>query len=170
MKPRYYALLFLLLVPLQSHAFDLISIGGIKPDLALALVFMIGLLTGPVEAALAGIGIGLLQDIASASLLGLSGLSRGAVGLAAGLLGTKVLNVSSPAVVLFLAGFSLLEGILFTLYWQMTSGATPVLQLIFAHFLPQAVYTGVLGFVLLRFIGRRDVIPLLKRHDIQKEL
>jgi len=169
MKPRYYGILFLLLMPFQSHLFDPISIAGIKPDLALALVFIIGLLTGPLEAALAGVGIGLLQDVASVSLLGLSGLSRGVIGLVTGLLGTKVLNVSSPAVALVLAGFSLLEGLLFAFYWQLTSGDTPILQLLFTRFLPQAVYTGILGYVLLRFMGRRDVIPHLKRHDIQKD-
>ena len=70
---------------------------GIKPDLALVVLFIIGLLTGPAEAALAGMGIGLLQDIGSASLLGFSGFTRGLVGLGAGLLGTRVLDIASPA-------------------------------------------------------------------------
>lgn len=169
MKSPVYVILFLLIVPFQASLIDKISLGGIKPDLALAVLFVIGLLTGPVEAAMAGMGIGLLQDIASASFIGVSGMTRGLVGLAAGLLGTRVLDSSSPAVVPFLALFSLVEGVLILSFLQVTGGAVPVFSLIIGRLLPQAIYTSLLGLLVLRLVSRKKVLPLLKRHDIETE-
>ncbi len=109
MKPRVYFAIALLVIPVQATLFTPLSIAGIKPDLPLVLIYIIGLLTGPAEAALAGIGMGLVQDIAGASLLGLTGFSRGLVGLAAGFLGRRVLDIASPSNIVFLSAFSLAE-------------------------------------------------------------
>jgi rod shape-determining protein MreD len=170
MKPYVYACILLLIIPFQSTLLNPLSIFGIKPDLSLAILFIIGLLTGPVEAALAGISIGLMQDIGSASLLGFSGLTRGLVGLGAGLLGSRVLDISNPVIVLFLTVFSLVEGILISLFLQTTYGEVPFFTMIASRLVPQAIYTSVLCFFLLRFADRRDILHLLKRRDIQKEL
>ncbi len=169
MKPRVYLIIFLLFIPFQASLLNPLSLGGIKPDLALAVLYIIGLLTSPVESTLAGMAMGLLQDIGSASLIGFTGLTRGFVGLAAGLLGSKVLDISSPTIVLFLAFFSLAEGILISLFLQVTYGAIPFFSIL-GHLLPQALYTGILGFVLLRLVGKKDVLPMLKRRALQKEL
>jgi len=169
MKPRVYLIIFFLLIPVQASLFELISLAGIKPDLGLALVYIIGLLTGPAEAALAGLGIGLLQDIGSASVLGFSGISRGLVGLFAGLLGQRVLNISSPSNSLFLAAFCLLEGIVVTIFMQMLYGSVPIFSLIAGRVLPQAVYTGLLGLLLLQLMNNREFIVSLTRRALQKE-
>jgi rod shape-determining protein MreD len=170
MKPYVYFIIFVLIIPLQASLFNLVSIAGIKPDLALAVLFIIGLLTGPIEAALAGMGIGLLQDVGSASLLGFSGLTRGLVGLAAGLLGSRILDISNPLIVLFLAVFSLGEGLLISLFLQTTYGLVPFFSTIAGRLIPQAIYTSVLCYLLLRLVRQRNVLRLLKRRDFQKEL
>ena len=107
MKPRIYLIILLLIIPIQASLFSPLSLAGIKPDLALAVIYIIGLLTGPGEAALAGIGIGLVQDIGSASFIGLNGFTRGLIGLFAGLFGKRVLDISSPSNFILLAAFSL---------------------------------------------------------------
>lgn len=170
MKPRVYFIILLLLIPFQASLLDPLSFAGIKPDIGLALLFIIGLTTGPGEAALAGMGIGLLQDISSASLLGLSGLTRGLAGLAAGLLGSKVLDISSPTVMLFLAVFSLAEGLLIAFFLQVTYGTVPFFSILGGHLLPQALSTSLLGYFLLRMVGKKGVLPMLKRRALQKEL
>ncbi len=172
MKPRVYVILLLLIVPFQASLLDMLSLGGIKPDLALAVLFVIGLLTGPVEAAMAGMAIGLVQDIGSASLIGFSGFTRGLVGLAAGLLGSKVLDTTSPAVVLVLGGLSMAEGILISLFLHVTDGAVPFFSLAAGRLLPQAIYTTLLGLLVLQVVGNKSVLLMLKRRDIQiqKEL
>ncbi len=170
MKPYVYTLILVLIIPFQSTLLNPLSVYGIKPDLALAVLFIIGLLTGPVEAALAGMSIGLIQDIGSASLLGFSGLTRGLVGLGAGLLGSRVLDISNPVIVLFLAVFSLIEGLLISVFLQATYGAVPFVTMVTGRLIPQAIYTSLLCVLLLRFANKRNVLRLLKRRDIQKEL
>ena len=54
MKPRVYLIVLLLLLPLQASLFGPLSLGGITPDLGLAVLYCIGLLTGPVEATAMG--------------------------------------------------------------------------------------------------------------------
>jgi rod shape-determining protein MreD len=170
MKPYVYALILLLIIPFQSTLLNPFSVFGIKPDLALAVLFIIGLFTGPVEAALAGICIGLVQDIGSASLFGFSGFTRGLVGLGAGLLGSRVLDISNPVIVLFLAIFSLIEGILISIFLQATYGAVPFFTMLAGRLVPQAIYTSLLCFLLLHLALKPDFRRLLKRRDIQKEL
>lgn len=170
MKPRVYGVVLLLIIPFQATLLGPLSLGEVKPDLALAVLFVIGLLTGPIEATLAGVGIGLIQDIGSASLIGFSGFTRGLAGLAAGLLGTRVLDIGSPAIALFLALFSFAEGVLIALFLQVTAGDVPFLSLMASRFLPQALYTSILGLVILRLINKRHILTMLKRRDLQKEL
>jgi rod shape-determining protein MreD len=170
MKPRVYVAILLLFIPLQAVLLNSLSIGGVKPDLGLAVLFIIGLLTGPVEAALVGVGMGLMMDIASASFLGLSGLMRGVFGLSAGLVGKGVLDISSPFVVLFLAGFSMAEGFLIALFMQATYGDVPLFTLFVHRMLPQALYTSLFCLGLLWFlVSRRGILPMLMRRNLQKE-
>jgi len=170
MKPYVYFIIFVLVIPLQASLLNPVSIAGIKPDLALALIFIIGLMTGPIEAAMAGIGIGLLQDIGSASLFGFSGLTRGVVGLAAGVLGSRILDISNPLIVVFLTVFSLGEGLLISFFLQTTYGDVPFFSTIAGRLVPQAIYTSALCFMLLRLASQRNILRQLKRRDIQKEL
>lgn len=170
MKSLVYFTILLLIIPVQAGLLEPLSLGGIKPDLALALLYIIGLLTGPREAALAGLAIGLVQDIGSASFIGFSGLTRGLIGLFAGLLGRRVLDITSPSNSIFLAAFSLLEGISIAFFLQMFHGSVPFFSLIAGRILPQALYTGVLGAVLLRLLGSKNVLPALMRRNVQREL
>ncbi|HTG00188.1 MAG TPA: hypothetical protein VK654_06335 [Nitrospirota bacterium] len=170
MKPLVYIAMFVFLLPLQAGLLALLSIGGIVPDLGLALLFIIGLLTGPAEATMAGIGIGLLQDIGSASFLGFTGLTRGVVGLGVGLIGRHVLDRSSPFIILFLALFSIIEGACISLFFQITYGDVPFFTLLFTRYLPRTLYTCALCLVLLRFTDRSDFLRLIKRPVIGKEL
>jgi rod shape-determining protein MreD len=170
MKSLVYFTILLLIIPVQAVLFEPLSLGGIKPDLALALLYIIGLLTGPWEAALAGMAIGLVQDIGSASFIGFSGLTRGLIGLSAGLLGRRVLDFTSPSNSIFLAAFSLLEGICIAFFLQMFYGSVPFFSLMAGRILPQALYTGVLGAMLLRLLGSKNVMSALMRRTVQREL
>lgn len=170
MKPRVYLALLLLLLPFQAGLLTPLEFGGIRPDLGLAVLFIIGLLAGPVEATFAGVGIGLLQDIGSASFLGFSGLTRGIVGLASGLIGTRLLDRTSPFIILFLAALSLVEGALIALFLQTTYGEVPFFTLLFRRFLPQAFATSILCLLLLRLTDKRAVLPHIMRRDLGKEL
>jgi len=170
MKPLVYLVVLLLIIPLQASLLAPLTIGGIRPDLALALLFVIGLVAGPVEGAFAGMAIGLIQDIGSASLLGFTSLSRGIIGLLAGLLGRRVLDIESPTIVFFLVVFSLAEGMYISLFLQTTSGAVPFFNLLAKRIIPQALYTGLLGLLMLHLVIKKKFFNMIKRRDIQKEL
>lgn len=170
MKPRVYLIVLLLLLPLQASLFAPLSLGGVTPDLGLAVLYCIGLLTGPVEAALAGVAIGLLQDVGSASLIGYSGLTRGVVGLFAGFLGRRVLDVQSPSNIVFLFFFCLAETIFSALFLELTYGTVPLVGLFFGRMLPRAITTALVGYALLQLITGKNVLAWMRRRELQKEL
>jgi len=170
MKPRMYLIVLLLLLPLQASLFGPLSLGGITPDLGLAVLYCIGLLTGPVEAALAGIAIGLTQDLGSASLIGFSGLTRGLVGLFAGFLGRRVLDIQSPSNIVFLFVFCLAESIFSALFLELTYGSVPLVGLFFGRMVPRAITTALVGYTLLRLITGKKILAWIRRRELQKEL
>lgn len=169
MKPAAYLIAFLLLVPIQAGLFAPLFQFGIRPDLALAFLYAIGLVTSPREGAVAGIGLGLLLDLSSASLIGLSGLSLGALGLAAGFLGRRVLDLDSPSNLVFLTLFSLAQSLAVAFFLATTYGDLPFWSLVFRRMLPGAISTAVIGYFLLRFVVRRDFLRLILRRELQKE-
>ena len=170
MKPRVYLMILLLIIPFQASALGPLSLAGITPDIALITVYIIGLLTSPREAAFAGIAIGLLQDINSASYLGLMGFLQGLIGLFAGVLGKRVLNVASMSNITFLAAFSLIESIFLAVFIEIVYGSVPFFSMLFSSMLPRAFYTGLLGMLLLRLITKKGVIPMLTRRTLEREI
>jgi rod shape-determining protein MreD len=170
MKPVVYLVILLLLVPVQASLLAPLARLGLRPDLGLALLFTIGLITGPIEGALAGIAIGLVLDLSSASLLGLTALLFGILGLSAGLLGRRVLDVSSPSSTVFLAAFSIAQSLMIMGFLETVSGSVPVWSLLFRRALPVALATAVAGYFLLRFVTRRQTLRLVLRRELQKEL
>jgi rod shape-determining protein MreD len=170
MKPRMYLIVLLLLLPLQASLFGPLPLGSIAPDLGLAVLYCIGLLTGPVEAALAGVAIGLLQDVGSASLIGFSGLTRGAVGLFAGFLGKRVLDIQSPSNIVFLVVFCLAESLISALFLEITYGSVPLVGLFFGRMVPRAFTTALVGYAFLRLMTGKNVLAWLLRRELQKEL
>ncbi len=169
MKPSVYVFIILFLLPLQASLLAPLSRIGLAPDLGMAVLYMIGLLTTPVEAAFAGVAIGLLQDIGSASPLGLSGLTLGIVGLLTGLLGQQVLDIKSPSNVVVLCLFSLAGSLLTVLFLDIIYGGFPMLGPFFVRMVPRAAATTLAGYLILRFATRRSVLPLIRRRELQKE-
>lgn len=169
MKPRMYLVVFLLLIPLQASLFGPLSLGGAAPDLGLAVLYCVGLLTGPVEGALAGIGIGLLQDVGSASLFGFSGFTRGLAGLFTGLLGRRVLDIQSPSNIIFLFAISLIDSLFSALFLEITYGTVPVFGLFFGRAILRAATTALIGYGILRLITRKNVMGWIRRRTLKKE-
>ncbi len=169
MKSRVYLMLFALAIPAQASLINPLSLFGIRPDLILAFLYIIGLLAGPAEGALAGMTLGLMQDISSAGLIGLNGITRGLFGLGAGFLGQQVLDIASPANFIFLSAFCLLEGIAVSIFLQAIYGSGPYVSALFMSTLPRAIYTGVLGMLMLRLIKDKNLASILLRRSLLKE-
>ena len=67
------------------------------------------------------------------------------------------------------AGFCLAEGVIIALLMQVLYGSGPFFSLVFTRMLPEAVYTGIVGTFMLRFISRRNVLQALMRRSFLKE-
>ncbi len=169
MKPRVYVIFLTLIVPIQASLVNLLSLGSIRPDAGLATLYCIGLLAGPGEAVLAGMALGIVQDLGAAGPIGLTGLSRGLIGLLSGILGKHMLDFASPSIVLFITALSIVEGLFVALFLQIFYGSVPLFGLLFTRVLPTALYTGIFGFFLLRIATSKKALPALKRRPLQKE-
>jgi len=170
MRPRVYLIIVLLLIPLQASLFGPLSLGGsATPDLGLAVLYCVALLSGPIEGSLAGIAIGLLQDVGSASLFGFSGFTRGIVGLFTGLLGRRVLDIQSPSNILFLFVISLADSLFSALILEITYGSVPVFGLFFGRAVPKAITTAFIGYGILRLITRKRALGWIRRRTLKKE-
>jgi rod shape-determining protein MreD len=83
---------------IQATLLPLITVGGARPDLLLIVVVSAGLLLGREHGVGMGFFAGLLQDLASGNIFGVSILSKTVTGFVAGLMERKVFkeNVLLP--------------------------------------------------------------------------
>lgn len=81
----YYAIIALILSVLQVLFLDLISVGGITPDLLLILCVWITLTEGRLAGLFAGFAVGLIFDIISMDVIGTNALAKTIAVFAAGL-------------------------------------------------------------------------------------
>lgn len=169
MKLPVYLVILLLIIPVQASLLEPFSLGGIKPDAGLALLYCVGLLTSPLEGALFGMALGLVQDIGSADLVGFTAFTRGMIGLLAGLLGRHLLDLANPSNILFITLISIIDGVFTSLFLQFFFGSVPFFTLLFTRTLPLALYTGVLGYLLIRVLTSKKTLAFVKRRSLQKE-
>lgn len=90
MKPAVWGLTLVITLILQATLMPLVTVGGVHPDLLLLVVVSAGLLLGREHGVGMGFFAGLLQDLASGNIFGVSVLSKTATGYLAGLMERKV--------------------------------------------------------------------------------
>jgi len=112
MKPVLYAALVLGVVPLQVTVLHDLGL-GIHPDLCLVAATLVGLLGGPLEGIVIGVALGVTQDLLSANTLWLNVVSKGVIGLLAGVAGRQVTNATPAMSLVALGGVSIVSGFLF---------------------------------------------------------
>lgn len=86
--------LFLFLIPIQTLLLEKIQVGGVKPDLALVLVYCFSWANGEVHGLLWGVALGGLIDLFSIGLLGVNFILKTTIGFTIGMLGRSFLNLS----------------------------------------------------------------------------
>ena len=94
-------LIFILIYFLQSNFFSWFNIAGIKPNLFIILVLMVGLFVGKIYGATTGIVLGLLLDFFIGKSIGISALMLGIVGFVGGYL-DKNFSKDSRATIMFM--------------------------------------------------------------------
>lgn len=152
MKVAAYAVLVLLVIPVQIVLLDRISIAGIRPDLALVVVCLIGLYRSEVEAVLAGLAMGFAQDLFSGGALWGNLCLKPILGLLAGLASRNLVNLSWAFVLTLLLGLSLLSGSVMYLLKSFAGSGGSFFLAARGIILPQACYDAVLGLAALKLI------------------
>ena len=155
MKIVAYAALVLLIVPFQVVLFNRISIAGIRPDLALVAVCLIGLYRGEMEALLAGLALGFTQDLFSGGAHWGNLCLKPIIGLIAGLTRRNLVNLPWALVPGFLFILSTFSGTIMYLLKSAAGGGVNFFEAALGIILPQACYDALLGLVLLKLIRLR---------------
>jgi rod shape-determining protein MreD len=155
-KHLLYCSLFLGLVPFQVTALQYASIAGIRPDLILIATFLVGFLGGEVEGLLMGVLLGCVQDLFSTGSLWVNLITKGMIGIMAGLLGRHLANATPVTVCASLFVLSLLSGSTAAVWIRVEDDLTGVSQVIQSVVLPQALFDAALGTLIYWVMpGRR---------------
>ena len=152
MKVAAYVTLVLLVIPIQIVLLDRISIAGIRPDLALVTVCLIGLYRSEVETVLAGLAMGFAQDLFSGGALWGNLCLKPVLGLMAGLARRNLVNLTWAFVLTLMLGLSLLSGSVMYLLKSFAGSGASFFPAARGIILPQACYDAVLGLAALKLI------------------
>lgn len=151
MRPLVWGLVLVFFLVLQATALPLVAIGGVRPDLMLIATISAGLLLGREHGVGVGFFAGLLQDLASGNIFGLSVLAKTTAGYLAGLMERKVFkeNILLPLMAVML-GTVLHSAV--TLFVLMACGYKVDIPVETANTLYLTGYNVVLAIPVHRFI------------------
>ena len=152
MKIGVFIVFLLLLFPFQATVLYSLSPWGIRPDLCLVTACLTGLWAGRVRGTLAGMVLGLIQDVFSASSLWLNLLMKAGAGFLLGNLARHLPNLQSPLVFVPVAALSFVWGIVFLLLSR--TGTGEMLFSVVTLLLPQAVLDGLVAIGINWVIAR----------------
>ena len=154
MKVLGYAWLILLLVPLQVVLVDRISIFGVRPDLPLVAVCLIGLYRGEMDALLAGIAMGFAQDLFSGGGQWSNLCLKPILGLIAGLASRNLVNLTWLFAFGLILCLSVLSGTVMYLLKAYTGPGASFFLAAHSIILPQACYDALVGLALFKLLQR----------------
>ncbi len=135
-----------------------LSLGEVRPDLFLLLVFFLSLQSSPEGATVAGCLIGLCQDALSGGPLGLRGFSFALVGFLCARLGQAMYTNEPLAQFWLLLGGSLGTGLLTLILLSFFLEPPPLVRTLLWVVTPEALYTAAAGLLLLRLLELRGGI------------
>ena len=157
MKALLYAALIAGLVPIQAVMVPHLSVWGVKPDMGLIVVCLIGLFAGELEGLLVGLALGWVMSLFSAEDLTTSIVLKGGVGYVAGLAGKQVAHLTPVVLVMGLLATSCLAGIFaaFSLKLHEEQGLWLAIRTVV---LPQACFNAVVGGALYWLVWSRVTV------------
>lgn len=145
MKLAVYAGLIFGLVPLQTTVLRYLSVAGVGPDLCLVAACLVGFLGGEIEGLLVGLALGFAQDLFSAGTLWLNVMTKGAIGLVAGLVGRHVTNATPATLLKALVSLSLLSGLTFLASVRPEAGWAGYWAAAYGILLPETAFNTAVG-------------------------
>lgn len=146
-------ILFLLFFVLQLLFIPLLEIKGIKPDLLLVFVILVGLQRERFWGTLVGFFVGLLQDLFCTGFLGVFTIAKTISGFLVRAFSEKSVNNG----VLNFGGIVFAIGIIhnFLVDWISAWGThVSILIMIFRFVIPEAFYTAVLAMIVYELLPK----------------
>jgi hypothetical protein len=113
MKQLLYAGLVAGLVPVQTTVLEHLSVAGVRPDLCLIAVGLVGFFGGLVDGVAMGVLLGFEQDLFSAGDGWINLITKAVVGLSAGVVGRYVARMTPVTMLPMMLGLSVFSGIAF---------------------------------------------------------
>jgi hypothetical protein len=108
-----YAVLALVVVPLQTTLLHYVSVFGVRPDLGLVAACLVGFLGGELDGLVLGLILGCSQDLLSAGDLWVNVVTKGGAGFLAGLAGRHMAHITPTVLLVGLAVISCLSSAVF---------------------------------------------------------
>jgi cell shape-determining protein MreD len=128
----------------------------VRPDLCLIATFLVGFLVGEFDGVMMGIALGFVQDLFSGGDSGLNLITKGLIGLLAGMAGQHLANATTVAVLALLLSASVVSGFVFVMWAWSGEGLSDAMAFVQSVLLPHALYDAGLGAAIYWLIaGRR---------------
>jgi rod shape-determining protein MreD len=155
----FTGIIMLISLILQGHtSFDVIRIGGVKPDLLFIAIVYFAYSFGSFYGEVTGFIGGIFQDAVSNAPLGLLTLPKVIIAYVIGIFGRTVFKQSWLTVCLLLFGATILKG-LFTLFLYFMFYDASVKDIV-SIIIPEAVYNAILApflFILFDHIFSNEI-------------
>jgi rod shape-determining protein MreD len=154
-KWKVYIGILLLIIPVQTTIMDYFSFGGIKPDLGLIAVYLIGVRMGETHGLIMGGMIGLLMDLFSGGMAGANLFTKPVVGWISGIAGRTILDVKILVSIGMMFGLSLFASFFIYFFLEILKGGSDLFVTFRWIIFPQALYDCVMGAIILSLIPDR---------------
>lgn len=140
---------------------------GLRPDLTLAFVVSLGVLTGSVPAAAVGFGMGLLADILFNKIVGLTSLAYMLSGAAAGLFYRKFYadNLIIPTAAAVVCSF--IKEHIFMLAAALRGSRPPYFRTLISFIVPCLILTGAFCVLMHLYCKHALFKPLWRKEAIK---
>lgn len=149
MRILFYIIWLLLLTVFQPTLARGIAIFSVAPNLFICFVVMCGFFRGKYEAGICGAVFGLVYDLLVGRLIGISCISFLYIGFGAGLLSEHFVSSGKRfAGVLAAAAATVVFGLIYYAVNNIVYGNISFVTAFFRITVPEAVYNGIMGFVL----------------------
>jgi uncharacterized membrane protein len=154
MKVLLYALLALVVVPLQTTLLHYVSIFGVRPDIGLVAACLVGFFGGELDGLILGLILGYSQDMLSAGDFWVNVVTKGGAGFLAGLAGRHMAHITPAVLTASLAIISFLSSAVF-LYSMNPASMEDIWIGVRSTILIQAIFDAALGAGLYMLFRRR---------------
>ncbi|MBN1155440.1 rod shape-determining protein MreD [candidate division KSB1 bacterium] len=141
-----YIIVYFVVLVFENSLIHLISINGVVPDLSIIFLIFFSLKESQIKSTVAGFLIGLIQDIFSFDLIGLSSLCKSITGFIASYFKRTEQRYTTSRIALIVFVTSLVHNILYQIIISVGTHFR-IEKIIFHTSLPGAIYTAVFAVI-----------------------